>query len=72
MTYNILTIDINEGVALLTINREKSLNALNRDTFTEIDHAFSENLPSVEGLKGSNNHRCWCKGICCWRRYYGV
>ena len=52
MTYNILTIDINEGVALLTINREKSLNALNKDTFTEIDHAFSENLPSVEGLKG--------------------
>jgi len=52
MTYNILTISINDGIALVTINREKSLNALNRDTFTEIDHAFSENLPSVNGLKG--------------------
>jgi len=52
MTKNILTIAISDGVAILTINRERNLNALNRETFTEIDQAFTEHLPNIEGLKG--------------------
>jgi len=52
MTYSILNVDIQDGIALVTINREKSLNALNRATFTELDHVFGEFLPTVKGLIG--------------------
>lgn len=52
MTYNILTIDLQDGIALVTINRAKSLNALNSATFSELDHLFSKKLSEISGLKG--------------------
>lgn len=52
MDYKILTIEIDDQIAVVTINRERSLNALNRETFTELNHAFGEYLPCQNPLKG--------------------
>lgn len=42
MSYQNITIDHNEKVAILTINRPKKLNALNRDTIQELHNALME------------------------------
>ncbi len=42
MSYENITIDQNEKVAILTINRPKKLNALNRDTIQELHNALME------------------------------
>ena len=42
MAYEDITLDRDGAVALLTVNRPKALNALNRDTFTELDRAADE------------------------------
>ncbi|MFK7807541.1 MAG: enoyl-CoA hydratase/isomerase family protein, partial [Saprospiraceae bacterium] len=36
----------------ITVNREKALNALNVQTFTDLNHFFSEDGPSRKGLRG--------------------
>lgn len=45
MSYNNLLLEVDEGIALLKINRPKVLNALNRETLLELQQALKE----VEG-----------------------
>jgi len=52
MAYEILNITHSEGIATVTITREKALNALNNQTFVELKHFFSEEISQIEGLKG--------------------
>jgi enoyl-CoA hydratase len=52
MEYQNLLIDLQEGIATLTINRPKALNALNRDVMRELDHFFSQGFQALEGLVG--------------------
>lgn len=52
MEYQNLIIDIENGIATLTISREKALNALNTQTMLELRHFFGEEGPKIEGLKG--------------------
>lgn len=42
MNYEILSTDINEGIATLTISRPKAMNALNRQFFAEMNGWLSE------------------------------
>jgi len=42
MEYNNLIIEIEDGIATLTINRPKTLNALNTDMLRELSRAFDE------------------------------
>lgn len=42
MEYNNIQIEKNNNIAVLTINRPKKLNALNRETIEELHHGFSE------------------------------
>lgn len=52
MNYTSVLVDVANNIATVTINRPKALNALNAQTFTELDHIFGENLPKVQDLKG--------------------
>jgi len=49
MDFKNLTLDIRGGIAVITMNRPEALNALNSDTFHELNHAFCaiEAEPSV-------------------------
>lgn len=51
MQYNNILIDENEGIILLTLNRPDKLNALNKETFNELNHLF-DSLVGKKGLKG--------------------
>ena len=42
MNFNTLLFEIENGIALITINRSEKLNALNKDVFTDLDDAMSE------------------------------
>jgi len=42
MEYNNLIIDTNNNLATITINRERKLNALNKETILELHNAFNE------------------------------
>ncbi|MGE5356961.1 MAG: enoyl-CoA hydratase/isomerase family protein [Deltaproteobacteria bacterium] len=52
MEFKNILIKIDDGVAILTINRPSALNALNAEVFSELDHFFSEFGHSIENLKG--------------------
>jgi enoyl-CoA hydratase len=52
MQYEILQISLEDGIAIVTISREKALNALNRRTMDELEHFFGEAAHDLEGLKG--------------------
>lgn len=52
MQYENLLIAIEDGIAVVTISREKALNALNTQTMTELSHFFGEAAYEIEGLKG--------------------
>lgn len=52
MEYQNLLIDLQEGIVTLSINRPKALNALNRELMSELDHFFSEELATLQGVKG--------------------
>ena len=49
---NILIEQRADGILLLTVNREKALNALNQLTFRELNHFFTEDAPLRSDLKG--------------------
>ena len=44
MKFQTLLFDIENGTAIITINRPEKLNALNKDVFTDLDHAMDEVL----------------------------
>lgn len=50
--YENLRIENQAGIAVVTISREKALNALNTATMSELRHFFSEEAPKTAGLKG--------------------
>lgn len=50
MTYNNLEISTEDRIGLITINRPKALNALNKETIEELSHAFGE-LESNEDIR---------------------
>ncbi|MFN0214415.1 MAG: enoyl-CoA hydratase-related protein [Saprospiraceae bacterium] len=52
MQYQNLLVSLENGIALLTISREKALNALNTQTMLELQHFFGEDVQKIEGLKG--------------------
>lgn len=47
-----LVVSIDNGIALVTINREKALNALNTATMLELRRFFGEEAVKIAGLKG--------------------
>lgn len=52
MIYENVQVALENGIATLTISREKALNALNTQTMLELRHFFGEEGPKIEGLKG--------------------
>ncbi|MBX2892899.1 MAG: enoyl-CoA hydratase/isomerase family protein [Saprospiraceae bacterium] len=52
MVYENLQITHDNGIALVTISREKALNALNTQTMLELRHFFGEAAFELEDLKG--------------------
>ncbi len=52
MNYENLLIEEEDDILLLTINREKALNALNTQTILELHHFFSEDAPKRKDVKG--------------------
>jgi enoyl-CoA hydratase len=52
MNYENLSITLNKGIAVVTITREKALNALNTRTMQELQYFFGEAALKIEGLKG--------------------
>lgn len=42
MEYNNILVEVNEGIATLTINRPKALNALNKETLQEMNSCLAE------------------------------
>lgn len=47
-----ILVRVEEGIALLTINRPKALNAINTDVMSGLNDWFSEGYKDVKGLKG--------------------
>lgn len=52
MDYQNLQLDIQDGILIVTINREKALNALNTQTMLELKHLFETDAPGREDIKG--------------------
>jgi enoyl-CoA hydratase len=52
MIYNNLLITEEDGILVVTINREKALNALNSPTMLELGQLFGEDVPRRDGIKG--------------------
>lgn len=52
MPFNNLLVEINDNILYVTINRPKSLNALNKETIAELGEAF-EQLYTNSALKGA-------------------
>ncbi|MDX1407845.1 MAG: enoyl-CoA hydratase-related protein [Saprospiraceae bacterium] len=52
MQYEILDIAVSDQVVLMTLNRPKSLNALNKQTIEELIHFFSDGYRKIEPLSG--------------------
>jgi enoyl-CoA hydratase len=50
-TLETLLVDIKDGIAVITINRPKALNAINHKVMSEVGYLFSEGLP-LDELKG--------------------
>lgn len=48
MELSSLILEIEDGIAILTINREKSLNALNKSVMSELDYLFGDYLKTLD------------------------
>ncbi len=59
MELTALNLEVNQNIAIITINREKSLNALNTQVMDELDFLFTDHLSSlnIKGavIKGAGN-----------------
>lgn len=51
-TYEILSIEDRNNVLVVTINRPKALNALNKQTMNELSQFFGQDLPTRKSAKG--------------------
>ncbi|MEY4935115.1 MAG: enoyl-CoA hydratase/isomerase [Bacteroidota bacterium] len=52
MNYKNIIIENKEGIVVLTISREKAMNALNQQTMSELEQFFSKDAASIQGLRG--------------------
>ncbi len=52
MEYQNIITNFENGVLTLTINRPQALNALNNGVMSELQHIFTEYIPSLSGLTG--------------------
>ncbi len=52
MDYENLQTEFEDGILVVKINREKALNALNKQTMLEIRYLFEAHAPDLDGLKG--------------------
>ncbi len=52
MQYENLLVENRDGIVVLTINRPKALNALNRGTLADLRQFFGKDALTIEGLKG--------------------
>jgi len=52
MTYEILKIENDKGILVVTLDRERALNALNAQTMSELKFFFTEDAPAREAIKG--------------------
>ena len=52
MTYQNLLVENQDGIIILTVNREKALNALNNLTVSELASFFSKDYEEIDNLKG--------------------
>ena len=52
MEYQNLLIKENDGILVLTINREKALNALNSRTIDELTYFFGTDAPARDSVRG--------------------
>ena len=52
MNYNSILVSNENNIVTLTINREESLNALNKSVFDDLDNFFSEGYKEFRRLKG--------------------
>lgn len=52
MNYQNLHLDLQDDILIVTISREKALNALNTQTMTELGYLFGIDAPKRTGLKG--------------------
>jgi enoyl-CoA hydratase len=52
MTYQNLVVENDGGVIIITISREKAMNALNQQTMTELKNFFEHDFEKIVGLKG--------------------
>lgn len=52
MNYQNLKINIEEDILILTINRERALNALNQQTIKELEEFFTNDAPARKDIKG--------------------
>ena len=52
MTYQNLLVENDNGIVLITINREKAMNALNQQTMAELKFFFEKDYETLPNLKG--------------------
>ena len=52
MEYQILKTTSEDQILIVTISREKALNALNKQTMQELNHLFSNDIPKQKDIRG--------------------